>query len=76
MLGQCKVLVSVGGLSESHSVLVARRLTQECLLGADFLSKHGCIDDLRKQVLVAGGRSVSMCSQAVVEQSASVSCQF
>ena len=26
-----------------HLVLVAQQLTQECLLGSDFLSKYGCV---------------------------------
>lgn len=43
LLGRSQVVVSVGGLSGRHSVLAARGLTQECLLGADFLSKHGCV---------------------------------
>ena len=64
--------MSVGGLSESHSVLMAKGLTQECLLGADFLSKHGCVVDLKEQVLLAGGRSVSLCSQTCDGQTASV----
>ena len=71
LLGRCEMLVSVGGLSESHSILIAKGLTQECLLGADFLLKHGCVVDLKKQVLLAGGKSVGMCSQACGEQTAS-----
>lgn len=71
LLGRSEVVVSIGGLSGKHSVLVAS-LTQECLLGADFLSKHGCVVDLREQVLLAGGRSVSLCSQTCDEQTASV----
>ena len=72
LLGRSEVMVSVGGLSESHSVLVAKGLTQECLLGADFLSKHGCVVDLKEQVLLAGGRSVSLCSQTCDGRTASV----
>ena len=52
----------VGGLRVCYNVLVAEGLTQECLLGADFFSHHGCIVNLQQQVLHAGGQSVSLCS--------------
>ena len=42
------------------------------MLAGCFLSKHGCVVDLRKQVLLAGGRSVSLCSQTCDEQTASL----
>ena len=51
LVGQSPVSLQVGGLRVSHTVLVARRVTQECLLGADFLSRHGCVVDLRDNVL-------------------------
>ena len=59
LLGQTEVRLHVGGLQVFYNVLVAKGLTQECLLGADFLSQHGCIVDLRRQVLRAGEQSVS-----------------
>ena len=58
LLGQSPVSLQVGGLCVSHTVLVARGVTQECLLGADFLSRHGCVVDLRDNVLLAGGQTV------------------
>ena len=58
LVGQSPVSLQVGGLRVSHTVLVARGVTQECLLGADFLSRHGCVVDLRDNVLLAGGQSV------------------
>ena len=41
LLGRSELVVSVGGLS-GHSVLVARGLTQECLLDADFIKTWMC----------------------------------
>ena len=60
LLGQCPVSLQVGGLHVSHTVLVARGVTQECLLGADFLSRHGCVVDLRENLLLAGGQAVAV----------------
>ena len=37
LLGRTWELLTVGGVQEQHPVLIARHLTQECLLGADFL---------------------------------------
>ena len=65
LLGQTKVRLHVGGLQVFYNVLVAKGLTQECLLGADFLSQHGCIVDLRRQVLRAGEQSVSLHSDSI-----------
>ena len=50
--GQCTMSIKVGALSQQHLVLVARNLNQECLLGADFLIKRGCIVDLQQHVLL------------------------
>ena len=55
------MMIKIGGLSAAHSILIARSLTQECLLGADFLSHHHCVLDLQQQVLYAGGKHVYMC---------------
>lgn len=41
--GQSEVIICVGGLAKRHTVIVARGLTQECLLGADYLQKHQCV---------------------------------
>ena len=65
LLGQTEVRLHVGGLQVFYNVLVAKGLTQECLLGADFLSQHGCIVDLRRQVLRAGEQSVSLHSDSI-----------
>ena len=40
MLEQVTLSVEIGGLVGLHPILVAKSLTQECLLGADFLVAH------------------------------------
>ena len=60
LLGETNVKVSIGGVSGYHLVLVAQQLTQECLLGTDFLSQYGCVVDLRRHVIIAGGKDVPM----------------
>ena len=34
LVGQCTMIIKIGGLSAAHTILIARSLTQECLLGA------------------------------------------
>ncbi|KAL5481592.1 hypothetical protein EMCRGX_G021785 [Ephydatia muelleri] len=58
LVGQANVLVSVGGLVRRHCVLVAQSLTQECILGADFLVANDCIIDYHSKTLLAGGQLV------------------
>ena len=41
-----------------HVVLVTKSLTHDCLLGADFLTAHGCIVDLQCNVVLVAGKSV------------------
>lgn len=60
LTGQCIVRLEVGGLVAEHEVLVAKSLTQECLLGADFLGHNGCLIDLKRRVLYAGGAAVCL----------------
>ena len=55
-LGQISVLVQVGGVCTQQNVLVVQELTQECLLGADFLKHHGCVINLQRHHLLAGGK--------------------
>jgi len=63
VLGLGDVTLQVGGLETTHTVLVARGVTQECLLGADFLSRHHCVVDLGKRLRLAGGKTVTLQSQ-------------
>ena len=52
IIGQCNLSIKVGVSAKDHPVLIAKNLNQECLLGADFLIKHGCIVDLQQQILL------------------------
>jgi hypothetical protein len=38
--------------------MVAENLTQECLLGADFLTTQGCIVDLQRRVMITHGEEI------------------
>ncbi|KAL5517224.1 hypothetical protein EMCRGX_G002728 [Ephydatia muelleri] len=58
LVGQANVLVSVGGSVRRHCVLVAQSLTQECILGADFLVSNDCSIDYHSKTLLAGGQLV------------------
>ena len=48
------VLLRVGTIVATYPVLVARNLTQSCILGADFLKKYGFIIDLCAGTVTAG----------------------
>ena len=60
LLGETNVEVTIGEVSEYHFILVAQHLTQECLLGTDFLSQYGCVVDLWRHVIIAGGKDVPL----------------
>ena len=49
--------LNIGGLVGLHPILVAKSLTQECILGADFLVAHGCVLDYTTKTLLAGASS-------------------
>lgn len=51
--------MGVGGLVLPHEMWVAE-ITDECILGLDFLEKHGCQVDLRENVLVVGEEEVPL----------------
>ena len=50
----------MGGIREEYPVYVALYVTPDCLLRAHFLNHFGCIVDLAKRTLVAGGKCVSL----------------
>ena len=60
LLGQVELPLHIGSIYTNFPVLVASQLTQECLIGADFLSKFNCQLDLGAGVLVAGTEALSM----------------
>ena len=67
LLGQVTLLISVaiGGLVRLHPILVARNLTQECILGANFLVAHGCAIDYSTKTLHAGDKLVPIHCKAL-----------
>ena len=53
--GQGDVLLKVGEHVGVHSVLVVKEMTQECLLGTDYLERHNCVIDLGRRTLTIAG---------------------
>ena len=68
VLGKTSVLLEVGGLRAEFPVLIAKNLTQECILGADFLCHHKCVVDLQRQVLLAGEEPVQLDSPTLQQK--------
>ncbi len=64
VLGRTQLKLQVGELRSTFTVLVVRGVTQECILGADFLSQHNCLVDLRRRELLVGGKAVALESVA------------
>ena len=56
--GKCELEIFLGGVSVVHPVLVVPDVTQDCLLGIDFLGKHNCTIDLN-------GRSIKIGKEVV-----------
>ena len=52
--------ISLDGITTQHTVYVCNDLTQELLLGADFLQANNCIVDFNTNSLVVRGRSIPM----------------
>ena len=62
IVGTCKLRLCVGGVDVVHSVLVAGDITQDCLIGVDFLVGNKCKLDFETGTLVAKGRTVVLSS--------------
>ena len=58
--GKCDLEICVDGVNVVHSVLVAADVTQDCLLGIDFLGKHGCKIDFEAKSLSIGSKIVNL----------------
>ena len=58
--GSSSVSLQVGGICTCYPVLVVRNVTQECLLGANFLENFGCTINLRERTLSVEGTSVPL----------------
>ncbi len=57
LLGQTTASLQVAGVKVEYPCLVASQLTQECIIGADFLLKSRCVIDLNNRTVRAGGRT-------------------
>ena len=69
LVGQGEVSITIGGVTRRHMVLVTNHLTQECILGVDFLTKHACVVDLYAQqhTFVIDGKIVQFNHSRVAE---------
>ena len=58
--GKCELHICVNGVDVVHSVLVAADVTQDCLLGIDFLSKHNSKIDFETQTIKIKNKVVGL----------------
>ena len=58
--GKCDLEICVDGVNVVHSILVAADFNQECLLGIDFLGKHGCKIDFEAKSQSIGSKIVNL----------------
>ncbi|KAL5469217.1 hypothetical protein EMCRGX_G030441 [Ephydatia muelleri] len=55
LCGQAEVTLQVGSYSGVHKVLVVRDMTQQCLLGTDFLEQCHCVINMGTRTLTMAG---------------------
>ena len=55
LCGQAEVTLQVGSYSGVHKVLVVRDMTQQCLLGTDFLEQGHCVINMGTRTLTMAG---------------------
>ena len=82
ILGRCDLRIGIGGVDELHPVLVANDVTQDCLIGVDFLARHKVIIDFAAGLVCANGQnvglhcggaaSVSVCGRVCVAETVTV----
>ena len=60
VLGRCGVRFQLGGVDVIHPVLVAGDITQDCLIGIDFLSKYRCEISFAKNTLKVSGKVTAL----------------
>ena len=60
LCGQTKVDLKVGRHVRNHTVLVVQGMTQECLLGTDFLEQYQCVIDVRGRTMVMEGEKIPL----------------
>ena len=75
LLGKSQAMLTLGDVITNYPVLIAKDLTQECILGADFLECFKCIVDISTQTLTVSGRSLPLeVSRSPSPSSSHVSC--
>ena len=64
LCGQVHVTLQVGDYVGAHNVLVVRDMTQQCLLGTDFLEQCHCVINMDNKTLTLAGhpRPVQLCA--------------
>ena len=72
LLGKTKVVFSLAERELKHNILVTDSITQDCLLGSDFLTAHECVVDLKARKLVMGLLSTPIFHLQVTDQSQAV----
>ena len=72
LLGKTKVTFSLADRELTHNILVTESITQDCLLGSDFLIAHGCVVDLKARKLVMGPLSTPIFHLQVTDQSQAI----
>ena len=72
LLGRTKVVFSLAERELTHNILVTESITQDCLLGSDFLTAHECVVDLKARKLVMGPLSTPIFHLQVTDQSQAV----
>ena len=60
LCGQIDLALTVGKHVRTHTVLVVREMTQECLLGTDFLEQYGCVVDLGRRTMIMLGETIPL----------------
>ena len=60
LCGQIDLDLMVGKHVRTHTVLVVREMTQECLLGTDFLEQYGCVVDLGRRTIIMLGETIPL----------------
>ena len=65
LAGQGEEEMKIGDLTIRHVVLVTETLTHDCLLGADFLTAHGCVVDLQRNVVLIAGKAVPLACKSM-----------
>ena len=63
VVGRIPLEVTLGEFRQTHDFVVVRNLSVDCLLGADFLLRHGAVVDCTSRRLSLAGTEVPIISQ-------------